>query len=145
MSRAIDWAIDRPYETGGSFLPVNAGSQEWNYQVKDLAQSVADIIPGTKVSINLDAQPDKRSYRVNFNLFKQLAPNNQPKVSLQQSIREIKEGLESMNFIDFNFRNSHFMRLKVLEGHIESGRLDENLKWKNLKHTNYLKTENNEV
>ena len=135
MSRAIDWAIDRPSETGDSLLPINTGSKEWNYQVKDLANAVAEIIPGTKVAINVNAQSDQRSYRVDFSLFEKLAPNHQPIVSLEQSIHEIKEGLESMNFTDSNFRVSNYVRLKVLEGHIASMRLDENLKWKNIKQT----------
>ena len=71
MSRAIDWALDRFEELEVPFLPVNAGSQECNYQVKDLAHAVADIITGTKVSINTNAQVDIRSYRVNFDKFKE--------------------------------------------------------------------------
>jgi len=133
MSRAIDWAIDRPSETGGSFLSVNTGSKEWNYQVKDLAKAVSKIIPATKIDININAQSDKRSYRVDFSLFEKLAPNHQPIVPLEQSILEIKEGLERMNFTDSNFRVSDYVRLKVLEKHIVSLRLDENLKWKNIK------------
>ena len=74
MARAIDWGIERPLSAGGPFLVVNAGTNEWNYQVRDLAEAVVRIIPGTEVSINKDAQPDKRSYRVNFNLFQSLAP-----------------------------------------------------------------------
>ncbi len=132
MSRAIDWALDRPTEKGGSFLAVNAGSNEWNYQVKDLAGAVADIVPGTDVSINRNAQPDKRSYRVDFSRFRELAPGHQPQVTLEQAIKELKEGLEAMKFNDPDFRDSKFMRLKTLEGHIESGRLDEELKWRGL-------------
>ena len=55
MSRAIDWALDRFLELDIPFISVNAGNQEWNYQVKDLAYTVADIIPGTKVSINTNS------------------------------------------------------------------------------------------
>lgn len=129
MSRAIDWAIDRPVETGGSFLAVNTGCNEWNYQVRDLAFAVADIIPGTEVLINTNAQPDKRSYRVDFGLFRELAPDHQPKVTLEQSIKEIKEKLETVKFNDSDFRNSQYMRLKTLEGLIESRSLDEELRW----------------
>ena len=93
MARAIDWAIGRAGTNGGHFLAVNVGSDEWNYQVKDLAEAVAAVIPGTTVSINKDAQPDKRSYKVNFDLFKKLAPSHQPKVSLVESIEELKNGL----------------------------------------------------
>lgn len=133
MSRAIEWAIGRNSGHGGSFLAVNAGSREWNYQVRDLAQAVADAVPGTKVSINPNAQPDKRSYRVDFELFRQLAPEHQPQVTLDAAIREIRDGLGAMQFADSDFRNSKYMRLRTLEGHIDAGRLDHELRWTGLK------------
>lgn len=129
MSRAICWGIARPTNTGGDFLAVNVGSDQWNYQVKDLANAVARLVPGTEVSINMDAQPDKRSYRVDFSLFRKLAPNHQPLMTLDDTILELKEGLEAMKFADANFRQSNFMRLKMLETHIQSGALTGNLEW----------------
>ena len=78
MARAILWAIRRKRENGGEFLAVNAGRDESNYQVRDLAEAVARQAPGTKVSINTNAPPDKRSYRVDFALFRSLAPESSP-------------------------------------------------------------------
>jgi len=133
MTRAIEWAIQREPKNGGSFLAVNIGSSEWNYQVKDLSEAVAEIIPGVDISINKDAQPDKRSYKVNFDLFKKLAPDHQPRYDLASTIIELKEGLEAINFKDPNFHNSRFIRLKVLSDLRENGFLDENLQWKKAK------------
>ncbi len=130
MARAIDWAISRGVSDGGDFLAVNIGSDEWNYQVKDLAEAVAKVVPGVEISINKNAQPDKRSYRVNFDLFRKLAPGHQPKVDLIASIKELKKGLEEMKFRDGDFRNSRHMRLKVLTELQEKGLLDDKLRWR---------------
>ena len=81
MARAIEWAIGRDPSAGGEILSVNAGSDAGNYQVKDLAEAVATAVPGTRVSINRQAPPDKRSYRVDFSLFQRLAPEHQPRAS----------------------------------------------------------------
>ena len=113
---------------------MNVGSDEWNYQVKDLAEAVAEVIPGVDVSLNKDAQPDKRSYRVSFDLFKKLAPNYQPKTDLITSIKDLKDGLEAISFNDKDFRNSKYIRLKVLSDLINKGFLTEKLTW-----TNYAK------
>jgi nucleoside-diphosphate-sugar epimerase len=129
MARAIDWAIDRDLDNGGGFLAVNVGANEWNYQVKDLAEAVAHVIPGTDISVNKDAQPDKRSYRVNFDLFKSLAPNHQPQCELLTTIAELRDGLSAMSFADEDFRTSRFMRLNVLRNLQKTGRLTENLQW----------------
>jgi nucleoside-diphosphate-sugar epimerase len=129
MARAIDWAVGREASNGGDFLAVNVGSDEWNYQVRDLAEAVAREIPGVVVSINKDAQPDKRSYRVNFDLFRRRAPKHQPRVDLAGSIKELKKGLEAMDFKDGDFRNSRHMRLKVLTELQEKGFLNDKLRW----------------
>lgn len=132
MARAIDWAIDRPASAGGRYLAINAGSDDRNYQVRDLANAVANSVPGTSVSINTSAPVDSRSYKVDFALFRSLAPNHQPIVNLDQSIKNLIAGLKAMNFKDTDFRSSSLMRLKVLQDHIESGRLDDNLEWKQI-------------
>jgi len=129
MARAIEWAISRDVTDGGKFLAVNVGSDEWNYQVKDLAEAVAKVTPDVDVSINEDAQPDKRSYRVNFDLFRKLAPEYQPKFSLITSIKELKTGLEVIGFEDRDFRKSKYMRLNILTQLRDKGFLDQNLQW----------------
>jgi nucleoside-diphosphate-sugar epimerase len=130
MARAISWAIGRRRENGGEFLAVNAGRDESNYQVRDLAQAVARHAPGTKVSINTNAPPDKRSYRVDFALFRSLAADSIPQVTLDQSIKRLYEGLKGMGFEDKDFRSSPYMRLKTLERHMAAGRLGSDLRWR---------------
>ena len=129
MARAIDWAVSRPAENGGRYLAVNAGSDDRNYQVKQIAQAVVDGIPGAGMTLNTDAPVDSRSYQVDFGLYRSLAPNHQPVVTLADSIRDLVEGLTGMGFSDGDFRQSQLIRLKVLERHIASGRLSPALDW----------------
>ncbi len=129
MARAIHWAVNRDTKSGGRYLAINVGSDDRNYQVKDLANAVAAKVPGTRVSINTSAPADSRSYRVDFGLFRSLAPDHQPAVDLDQSIENLIAGLKRMNFKDTDFRSSDLMRLKVLQGHIDSHRLNNALEW----------------
>lgn len=129
MALAMDWAIERDSAEGGTFLALNSGSNEWNYQVRDLAEAVAEIIPGVEVSINKDAQPDKRSYQVDFGLYRKLAPNHQPQVTLKTAIEDLADRLELMQFSNSDFRNSQLIRLKVLSEHCAQGRLNSQLEW----------------
>jgi UDP-glucose 4-epimerase len=41
----------------------------------------------------------------------------------------LSKGLRGMGFADPDFRNSSFIRLKVLDGHIAAGRLTPDLHW----------------
>ena len=113
MARAIDWAGGHSPEN--SFLAINVGSSQWNYQVKSLAEKVAELIPGTRVDINKNASPDKRSYQVNFDKFKRLAPQHLPQYDLTTTISDLIKGLKEINFNDQNFRQSRLMRLNELE------------------------------
>jgi nucleoside-diphosphate-sugar epimerase len=125
MARAMDWAITR---TGGdNYLVINTGSNEWNYQVKELAAAVKQLNPGTTVSINENAQPDKRSYKVSFDLYKKIAPDHQPRVSLTDAVEDLKAGLTGMHFNDKNFRQSNLIRLRSIQSLIDSAVVDENL------------------
>jgi nucleoside-diphosphate-sugar epimerase len=130
MARAIDWAVSRRAENGGKFLAVNTSSNSWNYQVKELADAVAEVVEGCRVSVNPDAPPDKRSYKVNFDLFKKLAPNHQPLFDLKTSIVSLYENLKSMGFNDPDFRESSLIRLKVLNKLQNENLLDDNLSWR---------------
>jgi nucleoside-diphosphate-sugar epimerase len=129
MARAIDWAILRAPDEGGRYLVVNTGSNDRNYQVRDLARAVAETLPGTTININSKAPVDSRSYRVDFSMFESLARAHQPQVTLSQSITELVAGLRRMNFKDGAFRQSAFMRLHVLRDHIAERRLSEDLVW----------------
>jgi len=129
MALAMDWAIRRDSSHGGAFLALNSGSNGWNYQVRDLAEAVAEIIPGVTVSINTDAPADKRSYQVDFGLYEKLAPDHQPKMTLKTAIEDLAERLEFMKFSDGDFRNSQLIRLKVIAQHCEQGRLNSQLEW----------------
>ncbi len=132
MSRAIAWAMSRDKDNGDQFLAVNAGSNKANYQIRDLADAVASLIPNTKIFINKNALPDIRSYSVDFSLYESLAPAFQPVVTLEESIRRLRDGLKRMNFHDRDFRQSPFMRLNTLRKHMAEQRLGKDLRWKNL-------------
>ncbi|HAB16947.1 MAG TPA: SDR family oxidoreductase [Verrucomicrobiota bacterium] len=128
MARAIEWAVVRD-EASGHYLVLNAGSDDWNYQVRDLARGVAKVFPGVEVSINTSAAPDRRSYRVDFARFRAAAPNHQPQVGLGEAIFGLKEGLERMRFADAEFRQSSLIRLQALRSHLTGGRLNSDLRW----------------
>ncbi len=130
MARAIDWAVQRDYRDGGAYLVVNVGSDSWNYQVRELAEAVAKMVPEVDVSINKDAQPDKRSYRVSFEKFTKLAQGYLPEVDLQKAVVDLRDGLRSMKFQDQEFRSGEYIRLVTLRKLRENGQLTDDLVWK---------------
>jgi len=121
MARAIDWAIHRE---GVDNLVVNVG--RWNYTVKDIATAVQRMLPDIEIEINENAQPDKRSYKVNFDLFHSLAPEYIPQVSLEESISNLINGLRT------NYIRDHedLIRLKALNKLKANNQINADLWWK---------------
>ena len=129
MARAIYWAAFRPKQEGGQLLSVNVGKTDWNYQVKDIAMAVLDAVPDCELSINRHAPEDKRSYKVDFSLFEELAPDFVPRVSLEESVQGLLNGLNSIGFSNSNFRQSNLIRLIMLREHLKNKSLNSNLRW----------------
>jgi nucleoside-diphosphate-sugar epimerase len=130
MARAIAWAALRDPAQGGQMLVVNAGADARNHQVRDLAHAVAAAVPGAQVSINTAAPPDARSYRVDFALFRELAPAHQPEVDLAGSIAGLVAGLRGIGFADAAFRRApRMIRLNTIAALLEQRRLTPDLRW----------------
>lgn len=131
MARAITWGVTRAPSVGGQWLAINTGRGQNNVRISDLAYSVQRAFPGTAVEINTEAPPDRRSYKVDFSLFEGLAPEALPQETLDQSVAGLAEGIRALGIRDAEFRESPMMRLNVLRAHIASGRLSDQLRWRN--------------
>lgn len=70
----------------------NVGSSDLNFQIKQLAQFVVDIIPNVQIHIIPD-DPDKRTYNLNFEKIKKVL-GFEVSVQIHEGIVEIKQALE---------------------------------------------------
>ncbi len=132
MAKALEWGVQRKREDSSDFLVVNAGKNENNIQIKDLANLVKEKIPNVDIKINKNAEPDKRSYKVDFSLFHSLADSKYlPQKSLDETITDIYNGLKKMKFSDKNFRESNLIRLQKIKSLRKQNRLNEKLEWIN--------------
>lgn len=128
MARAIDWSTSRLEKNDNQNLFVNVGSDEWNYKIKDLAEKTSKKILNCELSINKNASPDKRSYKVDFSKFSNLAKNYGCSISLDDAIDDLLDGLKNCQDLSSNFRNTNYMRLNYLNSLINSSVINKNLK-----------------
>jgi len=125
MCKAIKWAI---FENKKQSLLINVGSNKNNFLIKNLANIVA-IKTKSELFINRKNKSDKRSYKVNFDMYKKLAPKYYPQKKIEITIDEILRLLKLKNYKNKNFRSSKYMRLKHLENLIENKTLNKDLDW----------------
>lgn len=129
MARAVDWAVSSNRAQAGNALVVNVGSEKWNFQIRDLAHAVSQELGGIEVSIAPAQAPDKRSYRLDFGLWQDVAPDYQPAESVSSAIAELAAQLRALPDLNEGFRQSPRVRLVRLEQLRELGLLDEDLRW----------------
>lgn len=131
MARAIEWALMRE---GDAFLAVNVGSNAWTWQMGGLAHDVAQVLRETgqdvEVTINRAAQPDNRSYKVDFTQFQKLAPQHQPAKRFDVAVLELRDQVNSIDFGGVPFRRSRYLRLNVLRTLKADNRLSQDLLWR---------------
>ncbi|WP_193186409.1 NAD-dependent epimerase/dehydratase family protein [Nisaea sediminum] len=129
MARAMEWALQRSSAQGGAFLAMNTGADTANYQIRDLAAAVARNLGDVAVAINENASPDTRSYRVDFGLFRKLAPAHQPRMMLQDMVGDLVGNLNRIGFKDPDFRSGNLIRLNYIKDLVAKGALDGTLRW----------------
>lgn len=125
MARAIEWALGRG---GERHECVHVGSEAATVTIRGLAERAAACVPGARVECAAGAAVDARSYRVAFDRFRALAPQHQPRWTVEQAVDELREGLLEMRFRDEDFRCGPFVRLQVLRELRATGALDEDLR-----------------
>lgn len=108
----------------------NVGRTEENYQIRDLARMVEQVVPGSVVSLGAGAGPDKRDYRVSFEKIKQKLPEWQPKWIVPQGITELYEAYKKHGLTLEEFESARYLRIKRVRSLQQQGDLDDNLRWK---------------
>ncbi len=125
MARAIHWSIED--KNKDEFQILNVGNLNANYQVKEIAEAVHKVLPSINIKINKNASPDKRSYKVDFSLFNNLASGYQPKFSLEDSIKDIVKKIKLFDLNKQHITNSDFIRLKTLKDLIDKNLINSKL------------------
>jgi nucleoside-diphosphate-sugar epimerase len=107
----------------------NIGADSENYQVRDLAEIVRTTVPGCEVEYAGDGNPDPRSYRVDFGKFHRALPNTGLSWSAEEGARELLDAYGDAGLRREQLEDASFTRLVSLQQRLETGDLDEALRW----------------
>jgi nucleoside-diphosphate-sugar epimerase len=106
----------------------NVGSSTENYQIRDVASIVQDIVPGCSVRYLEGGGPDPRCYRVNCDKLQKHLPAFKTEWTVRRGAQElydafIREGLTADMF-------ASYVRLKKIQERLGDGQLDGALRWR---------------
>ena len=107
----------------------NVGHTRENYQVKELAEIVADTFPKCKVTLGSD-EADRRSYRVSFDKIQARLPGFKIGHDAVGGIRELRGLFEQIGLTREIFESRLFTRVRQLEYLLNTGQIDENFLWR---------------
>jgi nucleoside-diphosphate-sugar epimerase len=128
ICRAYIAALRAPRETIHNEA-FNVGNTTENYQIREIADAVKDIVPGCEVEYAPDAGPDTRCYRVDCNKIATTLHDFKPQWTIRRGIQQLYDTYKEVGLTWEEFEGPKFMRIAHVNMLIEEGKLSADLRW----------------
>jgi len=128
ICRAFVAALEAPREAIHNEA-FNIGLTEENYQIRDLAEIVKEIVPGCTITYAPGGGPDPRSYRVNFAKAKKGLPGFKPQWNVRRGASDLLAACQEAQLKEKDFTGPRFNRILHIRNLMSSGALDSDLRW----------------
>ena len=107
----------------------NNGADHLNHQVKDLARIAVEAVPGAALEILGEPGHDQRTYKADFSKWARTFPETEFEWNPERGAAELLESFEAIDLSLEDFEDKQFTRLKWLSHLMDSGSVDEALRW----------------
>ena len=128
IARAYIAALHAPLEHVHN-QAFNVGTTAENYQIRDIAEIVQAIVPGSKIEFAPEAGPDKRCYRVDCNKIARKLPGFKPQWTVRRGIQQLYEKFKSVGLKLEEFEGPKYKRIAHIKEMVQEGRLNQDLRW----------------
>ena len=108
----------------------NVGQTTENYRVRDLAEIVQDVVPGSRVEYAAGGGPDPRCYRADFEKIHRLLPEFKPQWTARRGAEELATAYRSVGLVLEDCEGPRFKRIDHLKHLLATGRVDPSLRWR---------------
>jgi len=132
ISRAFITVLNAPRDLVHNEV-FNVGVTNENYRVRELAEIVKETVPNSHIEYAKDAEPDKRSYRVDFSKIAQTLPEFKPQWNARRGAKQLYEAYRKVGITLEEFEGPRYRRITHLENSVRSGRLDKTLRNREVK------------
>ncbi|MGA7097548.1 MAG: NAD(P)-dependent oxidoreductase [Acidimicrobiia bacterium] len=126
ISRAFLAVLEAPREKVHNQV-LNVGSTTENYQIRDVASIVEEVVPGAHFEMATEAGPDMRDYRVDCSKIADLVPAFQPVWNVRAGVEELYRAFTDHGLVEEQFFGS-LVRIHHIRDAQSRGLLDENLR-----------------
>jgi len=108
----------------------NVGSSEENYRIWEVAEIVEDIVPDARATFAAEGGPDKRSYQVDCSKIARVLATFEPRWTVRRGVEQLSEAYERNDLSFEQFTGTRYLRINRVRELQESGRLDDDLRWR---------------
>ena len=108
----------------------NIGVNEENYRIRELAEIVRETVPGCRVEYAPDAEPDKRTYRVDFSKIAAALPEFKPRWTARKGAEELYAAFCRYGLKLEEFEGPRYKRIDHIKQLLGSAELDTTLRWR---------------
>jgi len=129
ISAAIIAVLEAPREAIHN-QTFNVGRTDENYRIRDLADIVAETVPGCGVEYAPGGGPDKRCYRVTCEKIRRAVPAFKPQWTARQGAQELLEAYRTMGLTAEDVERGRFIRMVQIQQQQRAGLLDSSLNWR---------------
>lgn len=127
ISRAFIAALEAPRDVVHN-QAFNVGRSEHNYQIRDIAEIVAQVVPGCRIEYAADSGPDKRSYRVTFEKIAKALPAFKPQWDARKGAEQLYQAYLKSGLTLEEFEGPRFQRIAHIKSLIAGGKIDSQLR-----------------
>jgi nucleoside-diphosphate-sugar epimerase len=108
----------------------NVGRNEENYQIREIAEMVRQVVPGSVVKYAEGGGPDLRCYRVDCSKIARVLPEFRPQWKVRRGVEQLYEAYRRHGLSAFEFMGTKYLRIKRIKQLQSEGRLDGSLRWR---------------
>jgi nucleoside-diphosphate-sugar epimerase len=129
IARAYVAALEAPVEHVHN-QAFNVGSTTENYQIREIAEIVKQIVPNSRIRFAPDAGPDLRCYRVDCNCIARALHGFKPQWTARRGVEELYNSFCQVGLTVEDFEGERFKRIAHVKKLLKEGRLDRTLRWR---------------
>jgi nucleoside-diphosphate-sugar epimerase len=104
----------------------NVGRTDENYRIRELADIVAETVPGCRIEYAAGGGPDKRCYRVNCDRIQHVLPGFRPQWDARKGAQELYDSYRAAGLTYEQL--GRYARIHNLTALLKDGRLDASLR-----------------
>jgi nucleoside-diphosphate-sugar epimerase len=129
VARAFMTVVEAPVEKVHN-QAFNTGSNDLNHQILELAEIAARTVPGCKLEVKAQSGADQRTYKADFGKFARAFPDFKFHWTAEKGAQALYQGLRAIGLTYEDFTDRRFTRLQWLRYLLDTGQLNEELRWK---------------